>query len=260
MPAHIFSSKGPRLENIAIVLASPKNPGNVGAVARAMKNMGFRDLRLVNPLSLTWQDAIRMACGAEDLLEKAQITGSLAEAFADIDWVIGTSARKRRYNKNVFLPREIIDHTVSISHKNKVAFLFGSEKYGLTTEEISFCNQLVSIPTQKNFSSLNLSQAVLIIAWELSQAQENNYELPYQPKLASHKELHDLFLHLEKVLMEIEFITEENSRHMMLSIKTMVRQKTLSSREVKILRGVLRNLRRSNKLSSANVEITNCSQ
>jgi len=260
MPAHIFPQEGPRLENITIVLASPKNPGNVGAVARAMKNMGFQDLRLVNPLSHTWLDAIRMACGAENLLEKAQITNSLAEALTDIDWVIGTSARKRRYNKNVFSPRKIIDSALSINHKNKVAFLFGSEKYGLTTEEISYCNQLVSIPTQKNFSSLNLAQAVLIIAWELSQAQENGYELPYQPKLASHKELHDLFLHLEKVLMEIEFITEENSRHMMLSIKSMVRQKTLTAQEVKILRGILRNLRRSNKLTSAHVEITNCSQ
>ena len=260
MPPYISPQGGVRLKNIAMVLASPKNPGNVGAVARAMKNMGFRDLRLVNPLSRTWLEAIRMACGAEDLLEKATITDSLEEAFSDIRWVIGTTARKRRYNKNVFLPSEIIKDVISISRNNKIAFLFGSEKYGLSTEELSFCHQVVTIPTQKKFSSLNLSQAVLIIAWELSQAQADKYKLQYQPKLASHKELQDLFLHMKEVLMEIKFITEENSRHMMLSIKNMVRQKELTSREVKILRGILRQLHWSNKLSSTHVKITNCSQ
>ena len=152
-----------------------------------------------------------MACGAEDLLEEARIETSLADALADIQWVVGTTARRRRYQKNISSPQEIAQAAASISRENKIAFLFGSEKYGLTTEEMSFCHQAVTIPTQEGFCSLNLSQAVMVIAWELFRIREGTFpHQPPQPKLACQRELQDLFVHLEQVLKEIEFITQEN--------------------------------------------------
>ena len=271
MPAQILPPLGGiRLENIAFVLVNPKNPGNVGGVARAIKNMGFQDLRMVNPRPVNWLDAIHMACGAEDLLEEARIETSLADALSDIHWVVGTTARRRRYKKNISSPQEIAQAVASISRENKIAFLFGSEKYGLTTEEMSFCHQAVTIPTQEGFCSLNLSQAVMVIAWELFRIQENPFSHqpsqpqpsqsqsshpqsshPPQPKLACQRELQDLFVHLEQVLKEIEFIAQENTRHMMLLLKEMIYQKALTSKEVTILRGILRQVQRLGNLSAS---------
>lgn len=256
MPAQILPPTGDiRPENIAFVLVSPKNSGNVGAVARALKNMGFRDLRMVTPRPVNWLDAIQLACGAEYLLEQARIEASLEEALSDINWVVGTTARRRRYTKAVSSPQEIARTAVSLSLENRIAFLFGSEKYGLTTQEMSFCHQAVTIPTREDFCSLNLSQAVMVVAWELSKAfQEGHYRQfnhPHQPRMASQGELQGFFLHLEQVLMEIGFITRENSRHMMLSLKEMIRQKALTGREVKILRGILRQVQHSRSTSTS---------
>jgi TrmH family RNA methyltransferase len=247
------------LENIAFVLVNPKNPGNVGGVARAIKNMGFQDLRMVNPRPVNWLDAIHMACGAEDLLEDARIETSLSDALSDIQWVVGTTARRRRYQKKVSSPQEIAQTAVWMSRENKIAFLFGSEKYGLTTEEMSFCHQAVTIPTQKGFCSLNLSQAVMVIAWELFRISDQQPPHPSPPKLACQRELQDFFVHLEQVLKEIEFITQENNRHMMLLLKEMIYQKALTSKEVTILRGILRQVQRLGTLSASHAEISNYS-
>jgi tRNA (cytidine32/uridine32-2'-O)-methyltransferase len=273
MPAQILPPPGGiRLENIAFVLVNPKNPGNVGGVARAIKNMGFQDLRMVNPRPVNWLDAINMACGAEDLLEEARIETSLADALSDIQWVVGTTARRRRYQKNISSPQEIAQAAVSISRENKIAFLFGSEKFGLTTEEMSFCHQAVTIPTQEGFCSLNLSQAVMVIAWELFRIQEDPFSHqpihqpshprlshPPQPKLACQGELQDLFVHLGQVLKEIEFITQDNTRHMMLLLKEMIYQKALTSKEVTILRGIFRQVQRLGSLSTSNSSTGNSS-
>ena len=255
MTAQIFPIGGVRPENIAVVLVSPKNPGNVGSVARALKNMGLRDLRLVDPWPRVWLEAIRMACGAEDLLEEARIVTSLEESLKDIQWTVGTTARTRRYHKDVFTPREMAGHIASLSRSNKVAFLFGSEKCGLTTEELSCCQQVVTIPTQEHFSSLNLAQAVLIMAWELSQVRIDCCRQETRPALAPHRELHDLFMQMDEVLTDLEFLNPENSRHMMLSIKSILNRKYLTNREVKLLRGILRQI--SYKLSSAHDKIKN---
>ncbi|MEW6380680.1 MAG: RNA methyltransferase [bacterium] len=243
-------------ENIAFVLVSPKNSGNVGAVARALKNMGFRDLRLVNPRPVNWLDAIQMACGAEDLIEQARVEASLEGALSDITWVVGTTARRRRYAKTVSSPQDIARTVVSLSQENRIAFLFGSEKYGLTTQEMSFCHQAVTIPTQEDFCSLNLSQAVMVVAWELFKVfQEGCHHRsntqPHQPRMASQDDLQGFFLHLEQVLTEIGFITEENSRHMMLSLKEMIRRKAVTGREVRILRGILRQVQHSRGTSTS---------
>ncbi len=273
MPAQILPPQGGiRLENIAFVLVNPKNPGNVGGVARAIKNMGFQDLRMVNPRPVNWLDAINMACGAEDLLEEARIETSLADALSDIQWVVGTTARRRRYQKNISSPQEIAQAAVSISRENKIAFLFGSEKFGLTTEEMSFCHQAVTIPTQEGFCSLNLSQAVMVIAWELFRIQEDpfSHQPPQQPpnsqtshspqpKLACQGELQGFFVHLEQVLKEIEFTTQENTRHMMLLLKEMIHQKSLTSKEVTILRGILRQVQRLGSLSTSSSSTSNSS-
>ncbi len=250
MIAHLPDSPEKEIQkkNVAIVLVSPKNPGNVGAVARAIKNMGFEDLRIVNPGPGTWLDAIRMACGAENLLEKAKISSCLKETLEDIQWVIGTTARKRRYHKNLLSPRGMAEDVAQISQKNKIAFLFGSEKYGLSTEEIGYCHQVVTIPTQKKFSSLNLSQAVMIITWELSQV--NSSWFPPQKNLATQKEFQNFFTQLEKVLLDIQFLSANNANHMMFVLKNILQEKALTSREIKILRGIIRQTRRALKLTS----------
>ncbi len=162
------------LANIAIVLVRPQFAGNIGSVSRAMKNMGLSRLILVlpaqDPLS---PEAKMMATSAKDILEKAEVFSSLGDALADFRWIAGTSARKGRNRGPFISPREICPEIIVHARSIPVAILFGPEDKGLTNEELAPCQALISMPTHKNLPSLNLSQAVMILCYELYMATAN---------------------------------------------------------------------------------------
>ena len=152
---------------IRIILVGTTHPGNIGAAARAMKNMGFSDLVLVKPQKFPHADATARASGAEDILEAATVVDSLAEALRDCIYVAGASARSRTIGWPSMTPRECAQKMLAESHSGTVAAIFGAEQAGLTNEDIDCCHTLLTIPTEPGFSSLNLAMAVQVICYEL---------------------------------------------------------------------------------------------
>ena len=155
-------------DNIAIVLVETITPGNIGAVSRAMKNMGFSDLRLVNPKRNHLNDeAQKLAHGALDVLEQAKIFSSIEEATSDCTTIVATSHKPIRYKIRSYTAREIGTHLIPLCEKNKAAILFGREDSGLNNEEIKLGSYLVNIPTYREYPAINLSKAVMLICYEL---------------------------------------------------------------------------------------------
>ncbi len=155
-------------DNIAIVLVEPITPGNIGSVARAMTNMGFNDLRLVHPIANPKaEEAYMLAHGATKLLEQAKIFDTLDEAVADCAFLVATSHKVNRDHKDSFTARELGRKLIPYCQNNKVAILFGREPSGLSNEEINRCVWLTHIPAAVSYPSLNLSQAVMIVCYEL---------------------------------------------------------------------------------------------
>jgi tRNA/rRNA methyltransferase len=155
------------------ILVSPAVPGNVGAAARAMKTMGFSDLRLVNPCDHLSTEALMLAHGANDILQAAKVYKDFEQALTDLDFVIGTTAKNRRVKNDFHLPRELPD---ILSNKKgsvrRAGLVFGREESGLRNEEMELCDLLSTVPMAGGYPSLNLSQAVMLYAWELSAVQQ----------------------------------------------------------------------------------------
>jgi tRNA/rRNA methyltransferase len=233
-----------QFDNVIIVLVQPGSPGNLGSTARAMKNMGFRRLRLVDPPA--WRDeasyreeAERMAWNALDVLEAAETWGSLDEAIRDVDLVIGTSARQARYRDPSLLP----EAAAEISHQtesNRVAILFGSEKHGLTIEQLSRCQRLITIPASSDYPTLNLAQAVLIVCYQLSISGQR--PTPPGTRWAPQEELSACFDHARRVLLEIGFLNPQNPEHTLEILRKIFGRSGLTMGELKTLRGMLRQI------------------
>ena len=154
------------LDSIAIVLVEPRGPLNVGSVARAMKNFGLSDLRLVGELDPREDECRLMASGSQDVLDRAGVFTTLADALADRDFVVGTTARPR-HRRPTATPKETADEILDGAERGGVAILFGREDFGLSKEELILCHRVISIPTSSDRASLNLAQAVMIVAYEL---------------------------------------------------------------------------------------------
>ena len=150
-----------------IVLVDPNHPGNIGAVARAMKNMGLDELHLVRPRFFPNSDATARASGANDVLESARVHEDFEAAIADCGLVVGTSARQRHLPWDLVEPRECAREIVGASRTGNAAVVFGSERFGLTNVELARCNLLVTIPSNPHYSSLNLAMAVQLLAYEI---------------------------------------------------------------------------------------------
>ena len=259
------------------------HPGNVGSVARAMKNMGLRQLQLVTPefnKIISEDEAFARAAGAEDLIQGAQTFSGLDEAIADCQVVIGASARSRKMPWPLMNPRDCANHVFKLLDSYalaqpmineqlpidmpktppfKVAFLFGQEASGLSNEELHRCHYHVNIPAVADFSSLNLAMAVQVICYELRMAflaQDENQQLAmssavlspesegWDEPMASVSEVEGFLAHLEQTLIATEFHNPDNPRQLMTRLRRLFQRTHLDQMEVNILRGILSSIQK----------------
>jgi tRNA/rRNA methyltransferase len=231
------------LDNVSIVLVDTKTPANIGATARCMLNMGLRHLILVDPPQDKHQDAFKLAAGAHAIIEKAQVFPVLAEALADHGFVIGTSRHLGRIRQNILTPRAMAEMVLPLLELNRVAIVFGNEVNGLENSDLALCNEIVVIPSSVRFPSLNLSHAVMIIAYELFLASGKHAVEEADP-LAYVHETEGFYLQLQKTLQSIGFLEQAHPERLMFSFRQLFGRARLSSRDVSILRGVLNSVDR----------------
>lgn len=227
--------------NIRIVLVEPSHPGNIGAVARAMKNMALEELVLVRPKLFPHSEATARASGADDLLQRARVVETVAEALAGCGFVAGTTARDRDQNFRVMDVRDAAERIVSESRRAPAAVLFGAERTGLTNEDVESAHALIRIPANQAYQSLNLAMAVQLVSYELFRATGAKVvPPPTEVPLASPEEMERLFVHLAQVMEEVEFRDRTQSgTHLMARIRRFLQRAELDQNEVNILRGLL---------------------
>lgn len=231
------------LTRTRVVLINTTHPGNIGATARAMKVMGLSSLHLVTPKIFPHADATALASGADDVLQHAVVHDSLDSALAGCSLVLGTSARLRSLPMPMYDARRAARQALSESASHEVAILFGRERYGLTNEEMMRCQFLVNIPSNPEYSSLNISQAVQIIAYELRVAAlgQSDIELPpadWAP--VDDEQMERLFEHLEQTLLDIRFLNPRQPKKLMMRLRRLFKRARPDQNEINILRGILK--------------------
>jgi TrmH family RNA methyltransferase len=229
-------------EQIAFVLCRPMRAGNIGSVARALKNMGLRDLRLVAPAaSPRSRAATAMAVHAGDLLAKAAIHDDLDSALADCTITVGTTCRAGPYRSGASRLREAASELIAEAAANRIAIVFGPENHGLTNDELKRCHRLITIPTADEYPSLNLAQAVMVVAYELRLAATDAAEqTPSALALAPAGEVEAMFTRMADALVAIGFLPEDNPDHIMFALRAMLGRSGLTARELDILNGIAR--------------------
>jgi len=229
------------LDHIAIMLVEPQIPENIGSTARAMNNMGLNRLILVRPKNCDLSRVLKTATGTSiEVIEEMEAYDDLREALGPYQYVVGTTARIGAIRPAMTQPRALAQDLISISQNNLVAILFGSEDHGLSNEQLRYCHAIATIPTAL-FSSLNLAQAVMIVCYEIFLAAREIESDP-QPRLANKFELEGMYEHLKDVLMKIGFIDPQNPEHWMRNIRRFLSRLPLRAREVRIIRGVCRQI------------------
>lgn len=227
--------------SIRIVLVGTTHPGNIGAVARAMKNMGLTDLALVNPKTFPHAKATARASGAVDVLKNAQVFDTLAEAITDCVFVAGASARSRSLAWPTMEPRDCAAKFMSLQREGPVAAVFGPEKSGLSNSDLDHCDTLLTIPTDPDFSSLNLAMSVQVFTYELRMAATGGLapQGEQDTPLATSDEMEHFYAHLEQVLTAVDFLDPDNPRHLMRRLRRLFVRSQVDKNEVNILRGIL---------------------
>ena len=225
---------------IRIVLVDTTHPGNVGASARAMKNMGLASLVLVRPAAHPDADATARAAGAADVLGAARIASSVDEAIGDCGLVLGTTARGRSANFRVLDARAGAGEIAAASRRGPVAVLFGGERNGLANEELERCDALLRIPADARYGSLNLAQAVQVVCYEIRMAlAADGQDGPDAPPPATADERLALDEHLERVMRASGFMHEGNAEQLGARVRRLVARARPDAGEVRILRGWL---------------------
>jgi len=224
--------------NIRIVLVETSHPGNIGAVARAMKNMCIEQLALVNPRHFPHAEAIARASGADDVLQQARVYQSLDDAIADCHLVVGASARLRTVQWPQLNPRECAERVTEVAASAPVACVFGRENSGLSNTELERCQYLVNIPSNSDYSSLNLAMAVQVICYELMMSGHVAEAVADQVPVSA-GEMQGLFEHLEQTLGDIGFADPRKSNKLMRRLKRLFYRAQPDADELKILRGIL---------------------
>lgn len=231
------------LAKIRIVLINTTHPGNIGATARAMKVMGLSSLHLVTPKIYPSADATAMASGADDVLQRAVVHDSLDSALEGCSLVLGTSARLRSLPMPMVDARRAAKQALAEAGKHEVAVLFGRERYGLVNEEMQRCQFLVNIPSNPAYSSLNLSQAVQILAYELRVAAQGFSDISVEPPdwdPVDDQQMEGLFEHLEQTLLDIRFLNPKQPKRLMMRLRRLFNRARPDQNEINILRGVLK--------------------
>ena len=239
------------LDNIRIVLVNTSHPGNIGAVARAMKNMGLSKLYLVEPQKFPDEVAFYRAASAQDVLNEAVVTETLDEAIADCGLVVGTSARGRRIPWPLLNPRDCAAQAYPELLSHPVAFVFGREDRGLTNEELQKCNLHVHIPTNEEYSSLNLGMAVQVITYEMRMAYleadekrsstylSDNPMKEWDAPLSKSEDTERFFVHLEETLVKTGFLRPEAPKQLMTRLRRLFTRTRMDELEVNMMRGIL---------------------
>lgn len=229
------------LDQIRMVLVNTSHPGNIGSCARAMKTMNLSQLYLVAPKLFPHPKALEMASAAADLVEHATVVTTLDEAIADCHLVIGTSTRMRSIPWPFCTPCELAETVKKTSPETKIAILFGREQSGLTNDELHRCHLHVQIPANPAYSSLNISQAVQVIAYELYIASlaDTQVQSNWDYRLATAGELESFFNHLQDVLIKLQFLKLSAPRQLMTRLRRLFFRANIDVMEMNILRGIL---------------------
>ena len=237
------------LNSVKIVLVGTTHPGNIGAAARAMKNMGFRHLSLVKPKEFPSDVATYRSKAAKDILENALIFNNLQEAVVDCELVIGTSARDRKVPWPILSPKESAEEVSKSLKIHKIAIVFGREDRGLTNEELGLCNYHVHIPTDPEYSSLNLSQAVQILVYEIRMAvlSDDENQDYWDVELANNNQTEMLIQHMDELMQEVEFYDVDNPRKLLLRVRRFFKRSRIDVMETNIFRGLFATIQKKLK-------------
>lgn len=231
------------LDNVKIILVGTSHSGNIGSAARAMKVMGLSKMILVSPQCEVDAQAIALAAGASDIALNAEVVDTLEQAVADCGLVVGSSARSRTLEWPMLEPRECGEKLAQEGQQYPVALVFGREKTGLTNDELQKCHFHVCIPANPEYSSLNLAMAVQTLSYEVRVAYLNNEKKGYQAQQEEayplHHELEMFYQHLEKVMIQTQFISKEQPGQIMNKLRRLFSRSRPESQEINILRGVL---------------------
>ncbi|MCF6775738.1 RNA methyltransferase [Thiotrichales bacterium 19X7-9] len=239
------------LEKIRIILVEPSHMGNIGSTARAMMNMGLTSLYLVSPRQLPDVESHQLASGASGILTQATITESLADALDGVGLVIGTSARARKLSLPVIDVREAAKESCSFLNSDEsndeVAILFGRERTGLYNDELLMCHKQLYIPTSDTYNSLNLAQAVQIIAYEMRVAMldmlnQKDFPKALYVKKATQRQYEGFYQHMYQVLTDTDFLDPKNPGLVMERIKRIFQRAQLEESEIHLLRGILKQI------------------
>lgn len=231
------------LSNVKVVLVGTSHSGNIGSAARAMKVMGLSNMTLVAPACEVDGQAVALAAGASEIALNAQVVATLEEAVKECSLVIGSSARSRTLDWPMLEPRECGEKCAVETQASQVAIVFGRERTGLTNEELQLCHYHVCIPANPEYSSLNLAMAVQTIAYEIRVAHLEKQKQDYAPQAPEayprHEELEMFFEHLEKVMMDTQFIAVDQPNKVMNKLRRLFSRARPEQQELNILRGVL---------------------
>jgi tRNA (cytidine32/uridine32-2'-O)-methyltransferase len=230
--------------NVRIVLVATTHPGNIGATARAMKNMGLGQLVLVTPKIWPALEALSMAGSALDVVDNTRVVGSMQEAIADCHLVIGTSARLRNMPVPLLDPPACAAAVVAQMSTQRIALVFGREASGLTNEELHLCHYHVHIPVSEEYPSLNLAAAVMVLCYELrktalAQAGQGKATSEWDQELATTEELERYLEHLDQVLVRLQFHKSDNSTQLLRRLRRLYQRIRPDRMEINILRGIL---------------------
>ncbi|HYH42400.1 MAG TPA: RNA methyltransferase [Burkholderiales bacterium] len=231
------------LTNIRVVLCETSHPGNIGAVARAMKTMGLAELHLVNPRNYPDDQAQRRASHATDVLQNARVHASLDEALDGVALAVACTARPRDMAVAAFSAREAAARVVAVAGAQKTALVFGNETAGLTTEQVNKCGLIAYIPANPGYSSLNLGAAVQVMSYELRMTALGGAGADAEARvLAPHEDVEGFYAHLETALAQTGFFDPEHPKKLMPRVRRLFARAGLEPDEVNILRGILKAL------------------
>ena len=238
---------------IRIVLVAPQHPGNIGAAARAMKNMALEELVLVRPREFPHAEATARASGADDVLARARVVDSLKEAIGDCGYIVATTAREREQNFSVLDVRDAAVRLIAAAQLQPAAVVFGAERAGLANEELAAAHALVQIPANPAYTSLNLSMAVQLVAYEIYRVRVGTLSVtaPDAP-LATGEEMERFYAHLAEVLEEIGFRDRTVSGvHLMNRLRRLFQRAMPDRNEANILRGILASVQGKRRIAGS---------